>query len=153
MEDTAHRAIAIVVVGALLPDARDTAAFWENVIRGRYSITEVPTERWDPELYYDADPKAPDKTYSKIGGWVRDCEWDPIRWRLPIPPKVADAMDGSQRWAISCARAARKAASRAAPCGGKYSRRSQSSHSEARAGSSVSDSTAGTASAGARPAR
>jgi acyl transferase domain-containing protein len=100
MEDTAHRAIAIVGVSALLPDARDAASFWENVKSGRYSISEVPVERWDPELYWDPNPKAPDKTYSKIGGWVLDWEWLPLEWHLPIPPRVSDAMDRTQKWAV-----------------------------------------------------
>jgi acyl transferase domain-containing protein/acyl carrier protein/NAD(P)-dependent dehydrogenase (short-subunit alcohol dehydrogenase family) len=104
--ETAHRAIAIVGVGAVLPDAPNAAAFWENVKTGRYSITEVTPDRWDPVFYYDADPKAPDKTYSKIGGWVREFTWDPMKWRLPIPPRVADAMDGAQKWAIAATREA-----------------------------------------------
>ena len=41
MENTAHRAIAIVGAGAILPDAPNVSAFWENVKNGRYSITEV----------------------------------------------------------------------------------------------------------------
>ena len=64
-------AIAIVGVGAVLPDALDVPAFWENLKTGRYSISEVTPDRWDPAKYYDPDPKAPDKSYSKIGGWVR----------------------------------------------------------------------------------
>ena len=80
MEDTANRAIAIVGAGAILPDAPNVATFWENVRNGRYSITEVLPDRWAPEFYYDPDPTAPDKTYSKIGGWVRDQAWDPIKW-------------------------------------------------------------------------
>ncbi|MBZ5619220.1 MAG: SDR family oxidoreductase [Acidobacteriia bacterium] len=106
MEDTAYRAIAIVGAGAVLPDAPNVPAFWENVKSGRYSITEVAPERWDPALYYDPDHSAPDKTYSKIGGWVREYPWDPMKWHLAIPPCVADAMDGAQQWAISCTRAA-----------------------------------------------
>ncbi len=106
MENTSHRAIAIVGVGAILPDAPNVATFWENLKQGRYSITEVEPSRWDPALYYDADPHAPDKTYSKIGGWVRESPWDPMKWRLPIPPRVTDAMDGSQKWAIACTREA-----------------------------------------------
>ena len=104
MESTAHRAIAIVGAGAVLPDARDVAAFWENVKKGRYSISDVDPERWDPALYYDPDPTAPDKTYSKIGGWVREFTWDPMKWKLAIPPRVVDAMDGAQKWAIACVR-------------------------------------------------
>ncbi len=106
MENTSYRAIAIVGAGAILPDAPNVPAFWENVKNGRYSITEVTPDRWDPALYFDADHSAPDKTYSKIGGWVRDYPWDPMKWHLPIPPRVADAMDGSQKWAIACTREA-----------------------------------------------
>lgn len=106
MEDTANRAIAIVAVGAILPDAPNVAAFWENIKNGRYSITEVSPDRWDPSYYYDPDPSVPDKTYSKIGGWVYDHVWDPVKWHLPIPPRVADAMDQAQKWAIAATRQA-----------------------------------------------
>ena len=106
MQDTAFRAIAIVGTGAVLPDAPNVAAFWKNITAGRYSITEVPSDRWNAALYYDADRNTPDKSYSKIGGWVREHTWDPLGWRMAIPPRVADAMDGAQRWAISCTREA-----------------------------------------------
>jgi acyl transferase domain-containing protein/NAD(P)-dependent dehydrogenase (short-subunit alcohol dehydrogenase family)/acyl carrier protein len=106
MEDTANRAIAIVGAGAILPDAPNVPAFWENVKSGRYSITEVAPDRWDPAFYYDPDPAAPDKTYSKIGGWVREFPWDPLKWRMPLPPRVTDAMDHAQKWAIAATREA-----------------------------------------------
>ena len=51
MENTAHRAIAIVGTGAVLPDAPNVAAFWSNVKNGRYSITDVTPDRWDPAFY------------------------------------------------------------------------------------------------------
>jgi acyl transferase domain-containing protein len=51
MEKTGYRAIAIVGLGAVLPDAKNVPAFWENVKSGRYSISEVTPERWDPALY------------------------------------------------------------------------------------------------------
>jgi malonyl CoA-acyl carrier protein transacylase len=106
MEDTAHRAIAIVGAGAILPDAPNVPTFWSNIKDGKYSITEVSADRWDPELYYDADPHAPDKSYSKLGGWAREYAWEPAKWRLAIPPRVVDAMDIAQRWAIACTRQA-----------------------------------------------
>jgi acyl transferase domain-containing protein/NAD(P)-dependent dehydrogenase (short-subunit alcohol dehydrogenase family)/acyl carrier protein len=106
IEETAYRAIAIVGAGAVLPDAPNVNAFWNNVKNGRYSITEVTPDRWDPAFYYDADHAAPDKTYSKIGGWVRDQVWDPVKWHLPIPPRVTDAMDQAQKWAIAASREA-----------------------------------------------
>ncbi|MGB3576293.1 MAG: SDR family oxidoreductase [Candidatus Sulfotelmatobacter sp.] len=106
MENTSYRAIAIVGAGAVLPDAANVATFWQNVRNGLYSISAVQPDRWDPAFYYDADPNAPDRTYSTIGGWVRDFAWDPIKWHLPVPPRVVDAMDESQKWAIACTREA-----------------------------------------------
>ncbi|HEX6916651.1 MAG TPA: beta-ketoacyl synthase N-terminal-like domain-containing protein, partial [Phycicoccus sp.] len=98
--------VAVVGLAAIMPDAPNGDAFWANVKGGKYSISEVPPERWDPALYHDEDHGARDKTYSTIGGWVREFEWNPIAWRLPIPPMVAAQMDEGQRWAVSAARAA-----------------------------------------------
>jgi len=106
MTTTTHEPIAVVGVSAIMPDAPDAATFWANIKAGRYSISDVPPERWDPELYYDPDPHAPDKTYSRIGGWVRDFEWEPLAWKLPIPPAVSTQMDGGQRWAVAGTRSA-----------------------------------------------
>ncbi len=98
--------VAVVGIAAIMPQAPDAASFWANIRQGRYCITEVPPERWDPALYYSPDHAAPDKTYSKIGGWVREFPWDPMRWKLPVPPKVAEQLDEGQRWAVSAARSA-----------------------------------------------
>jgi malonyl CoA-acyl carrier protein transacylase len=106
MSNHAHRAVAVVGVGAILPDAPDVATFWQNIKQGRYSISEVDPERWDPADYYDPDPNVPDKTYCKIGGWVREYEFEPFKWHMPIPPKVQAAMDQAQKWAIAASRAA-----------------------------------------------
>ncbi len=99
--DSAEKAIAIVGLGAIMPDALSAPAFWQNILNKRYSITETPPERWSVADYYDPDPKAPDKTYSKIGGWVRGFSFDWKRFR--IPPKVAAAMDEGQQWALTVA--------------------------------------------------
>jgi malonyl CoA-acyl carrier protein transacylase len=87
-----------------MPGAPNVERFWENLKSGTYSITEVDADRWDPELYFSPDPETEDATYSKIGGWVRDWEWKPFDWKLPIPPKVGSAMDEAQRWGIACTR-------------------------------------------------
>ena len=61
-DESVDRAVAIVGVAAIMPDAPDAATFWQNIQDGRYSISEVTPDRWDPALYYDPDPQAPDKT-------------------------------------------------------------------------------------------
>ncbi len=106
MEDSAHRAIAIVGVGAVLPDAPDVPTFWENIKNSRYSVSEVPPDRWNAAFYFDPDHSAPDKTYSTIGGWVRKFPWEPMKWHIAVPPRVVDAMDDAQKWAIACTREA-----------------------------------------------
>ncbi|MBK9476147.1 MAG: polyketide synthase [Tetrasphaera sp.] len=98
--------VAIVGLAAIMPQAPNRDAFWRNITSGTYSITDVAPDRWDKALYYDPDHSARDKTYSTIGGWVREFDWNPIAWRLPIPPTVAAQMDEGQQWAISASREA-----------------------------------------------
>ncbi|HSW40815.1 MAG TPA: type I polyketide synthase, partial [Acidobacteriota bacterium] len=38
--------------------------------------------------------------------WVRKWEWDPLKWKLPIPPRVSQAMDLTQKWGVVTAREA-----------------------------------------------
>ncbi len=101
MTQSSDRAIAIVGVGAVLPDAPNAPAFWNNIINKRYCISETPADRWSIADYYDPDPTVPDKTYSKIGGWVRGFQFDWKKYR--VPPKVAAAMDEGQQWAVTIA--------------------------------------------------
>ncbi|HHW88312.1 MAG TPA: acyltransferase domain-containing protein, partial [Chloroflexi bacterium] len=98
---SSDRAIAIVGVGAILPDALSAPAFWQNIVNKRYCISETPANRWSIADYYDPDPTVPDKTYSKIGGWVQGYQFDWKKYR--IPPKVAAAMDEGQQWAVTIA--------------------------------------------------
>ena len=86
--------IAIIGLGARLPGAMGVKTFWENVQNKVYAIRETPKDRWDPELYWDPDPEVPDKTYSKIGGWITDFEFDRKRYR--IPPMVIQSLDPTQ---------------------------------------------------------
>jgi len=97
------KAIAVVGLGAVLPDAPDAATFWTNIREGRYSIRDVPPSRWNPAFYFDSDPSAVDKTYSKIGAWVNDFRFDPFQMGIAIPPRVLAVMDDAQKWAIAAA--------------------------------------------------
>ncbi|QDG49702.1 SDR family NAD(P)-dependent oxidoreductase [Persicimonas caeni] len=89
-----RKAIAIVGIGARMPKAQSAPAFWQNILDGVYAIEEVPRDRWNPDLYFDADRDAPDKTYSKIGGWITDFEFGRKKYRLP--PLVVRSMDPTQ---------------------------------------------------------
>ncbi len=75
--------IAIVGMAAVVPGAAEVSQFWENTLRGVDSITEIPDDRWDWRLYYDADPKAPDKIISRWGGFVPEIPFDPLQYGMP----------------------------------------------------------------------
>ncbi|WP_375541018.1 amino acid adenylation domain-containing protein [Paenibacillus tyrfis] len=66
--------IAIIGLACRFPGASDPEAFWKVLESGGDCITEVPPERWRVEDYYDAEPDAPGKTYSKHGGFLADID-------------------------------------------------------------------------------
>ena len=101
---TPEDAIAIIGIGAIMPGALNAQAFWNNIVTGVSSITEVPKDRWDPDIYWDEDANAPDKTYSKIGGWIHGFEFDRKLYRMP--PSVVEKTDSTQLICLSAVREA-----------------------------------------------
>ena len=91
-------------MAAVLPGAEDVATFWANSLNGFDAITEIPADRWDWRLYYDPDPKAPDKVYSKWGGFLPDVPFDPLRYGMP--PASLPSIEPAQLLALEVARAA-----------------------------------------------
>ncbi len=94
-------AVAIVGVGGVFPLARDAATFWANVLAGRDCIRELPPDRFDASLYYDPDPRAPDRSYCRVAGYIDEIPVDPRQLR--IPPLVWRSMDRFQRLALAAA--------------------------------------------------
>ncbi len=94
--------IAIVGMSALLPGSDDAREYWENLLDGVNAITEIPSHRWDWRLYFDEDPTARDKIYSKWGGFLKDMPFDPMRYG--IPPKAIPAVDPLQLMTLEVAR-------------------------------------------------
>ena len=94
-------AVAIIGVGAVLPQANDAKRFWQNVLGKVNGIIEVPRDRWDPAVHWDADPTKEDKTYAKIGGFITDFQFDALKFR--IPPNTAKALDPVQQMALAAA--------------------------------------------------
>jgi len=91
--------VAIVGLGALTPIGLGAAEFWQGICAKRDGVREVPPDRWDPRLYWSSDPAEPDRTYSKIGGFVAGFAFDRKQFRLP--PAVVEAMDECQRLALA----------------------------------------------------
>ncbi|MEU7305621.1 SDR family NAD(P)-dependent oxidoreductase, partial [Streptomyces sp. NPDC007206] len=100
--DGGGTAIAVVGMAGRYPGARDLDAFWENLLAGRDSITEIPAERWDHDRFYDPRRGVPGRTYSKWGGFIDGVdEFDPLFFG--IAPSVASTMDPQERLFLQCA--------------------------------------------------
>ena len=99
---TSHMPIAVVGVSALFAGSADATSFWQNILAGRDLIGDVPTSHWLIDDYYDADPKAADKTYCKRGSFLDPVDFDPLLHG--VPPSVMPATDTSQLLALIVAR-------------------------------------------------
>ncbi len=91
-------------MGCMFPKADDLAGYWANIRQRRDAITEVPATHWRPEDYYDADPKAPDRTYARRGGFLTPVDFPPLDFG--IAPNNLDATDTTQLLGLMVARKA-----------------------------------------------
>ena len=96
--------IAIIGMASIFPQAKNLQEYWDNIIRKVDCITDVPASRWSVEEYYDPDPKAPDKTYCKRGGFIPDVDFNPLEFGLP--PNLLEVTDISQLLALLVAKSA-----------------------------------------------
>ncbi|MGG6285201.1 beta-ketoacyl synthase N-terminal-like domain-containing protein [Leptolyngbya sp. AN03gr2] len=96
--------IAIVGIASVFPQAQNLQEYWENILHEVDCITDVPSSRWSVDDYYDPNPRAPDKTYSKRGGFIPDTDFDPMEFGLP--PNLLEVTDISQLLSLVVARQA-----------------------------------------------
>ncbi|HEX8189594.1 MAG TPA: SDR family NAD(P)-dependent oxidoreductase, partial [Pyrinomonadaceae bacterium] len=88
--------IAVIGMSGRFPGADNLEEFWDNLVRGVDSVTEIPPSRWDAGLTYDPDPNAPNKSYCRRGGFLADVDsFDPFFFHLS--PRDAEIMDPQQR--------------------------------------------------------
>ena len=83
-------AIAIVGMGAIMPEAPDAAAFWNNITRRAATASPTSRRTGGTRICTTTRTRRPRTrpTRASAAG-SREFPWDPIAWRLPIPPKVA----------------------------------------------------------------
>ncbi|MGQ0838867.1 SDR family NAD(P)-dependent oxidoreductase [Actinokineospora sp.] len=104
--------IAVVGMSAMFPGAPDLGTFWANILSGKDSVTEVPADRWDPEIYYAPDGSG-ERTASRWGGFLPQIPFDPLRYG--IPPASLASIEPVQLLALEAARRALADAGYAGP--------------------------------------
>ncbi len=88
------QAIAIVGVGAVLPDAPDAPTFWRNVQDGRYSISEAPRRPLGPRAATATPiPRRPTRPTRRSAAGSATGPGTRSAGSCPIPPRVGDSMD------------------------------------------------------------
>ena len=94
--------IAIVGMACRFPGAPDPEAYWEMLSGGVDGIREIPDDRFDIDEYYDPDPDAPGKIYTRYGGFLDGIAgFDPEFFG--ISPREAVWMDPQQRLMLEVA--------------------------------------------------
>lgn len=105
--------VAIIGVSALFPGSNDAGGFWRDIMTGKDRLTDVPPHYWLVDDYYDPDPKAPEKTYCRRGGFLDPVVFDPVEFG--IPPVILSATDPAQLLALTAAKRVLEDASKSEP--------------------------------------
>ncbi|HTF95600.1 MAG TPA: beta-ketoacyl synthase N-terminal-like domain-containing protein [Cellvibrio sp.] len=95
--------IAIISMACRFPDAESPEIFWENLLQGRDSIKDIPNDRWNADLLYEAGARvSPGKTNSRWGGFIDSAfDFDPAFFNLS--DDEARLMDPQQRLFLQAA--------------------------------------------------
>src|SRR5260221_6333535 len=89
--------IAVIGVGCRFPGGADGPdAYWRILQSGSDAVREVPPDRWDIERYFDPDPRAPGKTYTRWGGYLDRVDMFDAEF-FGIPPREAITLDPQHR--------------------------------------------------------
>ena len=99
--------IAIIGMACVFPGAPDLNSYWSNVVGGTDSISEVPAERWDQDVYYSA-AMTPDQvgrvSVANSGGFLDPVPFDAIGFG--VPPNALASIDPTQLLALEVSRRA-----------------------------------------------
>ncbi|HEY1375483.1 MAG TPA: beta-ketoacyl synthase N-terminal-like domain-containing protein [Gemmataceae bacterium] len=101
---THHSPLAIVGIGCLFPKADGPGAYWAAIKNKVDGVGPVPPTHWNPADYFDPDPKRPDFTYARRGGFLEPVAFNPAEWG--IAPNDLEATDTSQLLALVAAQMA-----------------------------------------------
>ncbi|MEO1374089.1 MAG: type I polyketide synthase [Cyanobacteria bacterium J06635_10] len=97
MEQTQREPIAIIGMGCRFPGGADNPeAYWDLLRDGVDAIKEIPSQRWDVEEFYDANPKVKGKMYAKYGGFLDEVDKFDAQF-FGISPREAVNLDPQQR--------------------------------------------------------
>jgi acyl transferase domain-containing protein/SAM-dependent methyltransferase/acyl carrier protein len=96
IENAKKEPLAVVGIACNFPGSNTPEDFWSLLKNGEDAVTEIPSDRWDTQEYFDADPSTKGKMYSKAGGFIDTIELFDNEF-FSISPREALNMDPQQR--------------------------------------------------------
>jgi acyl transferase domain-containing protein len=112
--------VAITGIGCRFPgNVHDPGEFWDFLLDKGDGIVEVPKDRWDVDRFYDPDPDAPGRMYTRRAGFLTDPLWEFDPEYFGISPREAAIMDPQQRLLLEVAVEALEDAGMVARVGGR----------------------------------
>ncbi len=65
--------VAVIGMACRLPGGIDSPQLlWEALLRGDDFVGEIPTDRWDADLFYDPEPGVPGRSVTRWGAFLDD---------------------------------------------------------------------------------
>ncbi|MCB8954545.1 MAG: type I polyketide synthase [Ardenticatenales bacterium] len=97
VEQARTEPIAITGIGCRFPGGgHDPEQFWQLLQTGKDAIREIPPRRWEQDAFFDPDPEAPGKMYTRHGGFLEQVDTFSPQF-FGISPREALSMDPQQR--------------------------------------------------------
>ena len=95
--------IAIIGMGCRFPGGvNDPDSFWELLRDGNNPLSEVSRDRWDIDTFYDPDPDAPGKVYTRSACFLDQVDQFDAQF-FGITPREMVTMDPQQRLLLEVA--------------------------------------------------
>jgi acyl transferase domain-containing protein len=88
--------IAIIGIGCRFPGANGPENFWQLLKDGADVITEVPSDRFDLDTFFDSKSNSAGKVKTRYGGFIKDVDRFDAAF-FNISPREAARMDPQQR--------------------------------------------------------
>ncbi|XP_063729998.1 uncharacterized protein pks1 [Eleginops maclovinus] len=101
MED-ADDDIAVIGIGCNFPGGEGLDNFWRVLLEGKNCVVDIPPERFDTTLWYDADESKPGKTQTTKAALIEGFNEFDHRF-FGITEAEADFMDPQQKLLLQCA--------------------------------------------------
>ncbi|MCG8684050.1 MAG: hypothetical protein MI892_04190, partial [Desulfobacterales bacterium] len=93
--------IVVAGMGVFLPGAKNTEEFWEKLCSGEKQLSEIPSDRFDNDIYAAQGKDSFFHLPKLKAGLVKDFKFNNLKYRMP--PKMVDSIERGQIFGLEAA--------------------------------------------------